>query len=383
MPDNRALDGTIRKFFSPDVGIGIARYILSFAGVLILGSILIMAQGEDPIRAARLIVYGALGNLVAIGNSLRWAMPCMLTGAASIIAMKSGVINLGIEGQMYVGAFTAAVLGWAVRLPPGVHVVVCIAGAGIAGVAWAIVPALMRLFLSVNEYVTTMMMNFIATLFCDYFVVWMIIPSSGITTTTAATPPIASGARLSTLIKGTSCSTGLIIGIAVCLLVCILYKYTIKGYELKQVGENLKFAKTGGVNVKKTFIIIFVLSGFLGGLSGGVEVTGGYYRYVSGFSYTMGWEGIMIANICNNNPIGLIFASIVWGGLKTGAMSMERGTTLNRLTVNLLQMFFVILVSINYEGIFRYFADRMKKRRQARRFLEGENRGGKSACSGM
>jgi simple sugar transport system permease protein len=373
MSEIESADRKIRKFFAPDVGIGIARYILSFVGVLILGSILIMVQREDPVRAARLIIVGAFGNIVSIGNSLRWAMPCMITGAASIIALKSGVINLGIEGQMYVGAFTAAVLGWLVKLPPAIHVTLCVVGAGIAGVIWVVIPALMRLFFSINEYVTTMMMNFIATLFCDYFVVWVIIPSLGITTTTTATPTISNSARLSTLIKGTSCSSGLIIGIAACLAVYVLYRFTIKGYELKQVGENLKFAKTGGVNVKKTFITIFILSGFLGGLSGGVEVSGGYYRYVSGFSYTMGWEGIMIANICNNNPIGLIFVSIVWGALKTGAMSMERGTTLNRLTVNLIQMFFVILVSINYESIFRYFTDRLKKKKDIALFLANRN----------
>ncbi|MDR1885340.1 MAG: ABC transporter permease [Synergistaceae bacterium] len=369
MSDPKPSGRAIRQFFSPEVGIGAARYVISFAGVLALGSILILAQGEDPVRAAALIINGAFGNTVSVGNSLRWAMPCMLTGAASIIAFKSGVINLGIEGQMYLGAFTAAVLGSFVDLPPTVHALVCVVGAGVAGVICVIIPALMRLFFSINEYVTTMMMNFIATLFCDYFVVWVIMPITGITTVTVATPTISKSARLSTLIRGTSCSSGLIIGMAACLSVYFLYKFTIKGYELKQVGENLKFAKTGGVDVKRTFITIFILSGFLGGLSGGVEVTGGYYRYVSGFSYTMGWEGIMIAYICNNNPIGLIFASIVWGALKTGAMSIERGTSLNRLTVNLLQMFFVILVSINYESIYHYFRDRAKRKREIRQLL--------------
>ena len=181
-------------------------------------------------------------------------------------------------------------------------------------------------------------------------------------------------AKLTTLIKGTSSSSGFLIGIAVCLFVFILYKYTIKGYELKQVGENLKFAKTGGVNVKKTFVFIFVLSGFLAGLAGGVEVNGGYYRYVSNFSASMGWEGIMIANISNRNPIALIFVSLVWGALKTGAMSMERSTSLNRLTVNLLQMLFVLLVSINYEGIFEYFRTK-KLRKQDRIRLAADQEG--------
>lgn len=369
MSESKNFDRAVRKFFSPDVGIGVTRYVVSFIGVIIIGSILIAAQGEDPVRAARLILEGAFGNIVSLGNTLRWATPCMLTGAAAIVAFKSGVTNLGIEGQMYVGAFIAAVLGWVVKLPPVVHVLVCIFSAGIAGVVWVIIPALMRLFFSINEYVTTMMMNFIATLLCDYFVIWIIIPALGITTTTAATPNIGDTARLSTLIPGTSSSTGFAIGVLACLLVYVLYRYTIKGYELKQVGENLKFAKTGGVNVKKTFITIFILSGFLGGVSGGVEVAGGYYRYVSGFSYTMGWEGIMIANICNRNPIALIFVSIVWGALKTGAMNMERGTSLNRLTVNLLQMLFVILVSIDFEGIYYALRDKAKKKREIRRLL--------------
>ncbi len=369
MSETKNFDRAIRKFFSPDVGIGVTRYVISFIGVIIIGSILIAAQGEDPIHAAKLIVEGAFGNIVSIGNTLRWATPCMLTGAAAIVAFKSGVTNLGIEGQMYVGAFVAAVMGWLIKLPPVVHVMVCIVCAGIAGVVWVIIPALMRLFFSINEYVTTMMMNFIATLLCDYFVIWIIIPALGITTTTAATPNISDTARLSTLIPGTSSSMGFVLAVVGCLLVYVLYRYTIKGYELKQVGENLKFAKTGGVNVKKTFITIFILSGFLGGVSGGVEVAGGYYRYVSGFSYTMGWEGIMIANICNRNPIALIFVSIVWGALKTGAMSMERGTSLNRLTVNLLQMLFVILVSIDFEGIYYGLKDKAKKKREIKQLL--------------
>ncbi|NMA12698.1 MAG: ABC transporter permease [Chloroflexi bacterium] len=346
------------------IWVEVARYFFSFIGVLLLGALLIYAQGEDPLKAAKLIVAGAFGNRVAIGNSFRWATPCLLTGAAAIVAFKSGVNNLGIEGQMYLGAFIAAVIGYFYKLPAGVHMIVCLVAAGFSGVIWMIIPAVMRLFFRINEYITTMMMNFIATLFCDFFVIWVIIPSLGITTTTAATPNIMKGARLPSLIKGTSASWGFLLGIFCCVFVYILYRYTIQGYELKQVGENLKFALVGGVNVKKTFLSIFVLSGFLGGLAGGVEVTGGYYRYVSGFSYTMGWEGIMIANICKQNPIALIFVSIIWGALKTGAMNMERGTALNRLTVNLLQMIFVILVSIDFEGIFKFFDDRINKKKE-------------------
>lgn len=352
----------LNRLINPDITANIVRYVMSFIGVLVIGSILILIQGENPIKASALIVEGAFGSLTAFGNTLRWATPCLFTGAAAIVAFKSGVTNLGIEGQMYLGAIVSGYIGYAFELPAGIHAIVCLLGAGIAGAVWVLIPAFMRLFFQINEYVTTMMMNFIACLLADFFVVWYVIPSLGITSPTVKTPDILQGARLPNLIPGTSSSWGYLIGLMVTVTVYILYKYTIKGYELKQVGENLTFAKVGGVNVKKTFLSIFVISGFIAGLCGGVEVTGGYNKYISNFSTSMGWEGIMIADISGHKPIALILVSLVWGALKTGAMYMERSTSLNRLTVNLLQMIFVLLVAVDYEAILGYIRDRKQRK---------------------
>jgi simple sugar transport system permease protein len=377
MKNSGSPPGFIRRYFflllHPEARAGAARYLISFLGVLMVGSLLITAQGENSLAAAGYILDGAFGSLRAFGNTLRWATPCLLTGAASIIAFKSGVINLGIEGQMFIGALTAAVLGYTLTLPPPFHAALCVVSAGVAGMIWVLIPAFMRLFFSISEYVTTMMMNFIATLFCDFVVLWIIFPTVQQTTVTLQTPPISRGARLATLVPGTASSTGFIIALLVCLGVFVFYKYTIKGYELKQVGENLKFARIGGVNIKKSFIAIFLFSGFVAGLCGGVEVTGGYYRYVSNFSLSMGWEGILIANIAGNNPVAMILVAFIWGALKTGSMSMERATSLNRLTVNLLQLIFVLFVSVDYEGIFAFFRKKAELRRLGRqRETEGE-----------
>lgn len=307
------VNAILNRLVNPDITANIVRYVMSFIGVLVIGSILILIQGENPIKASALIVEGAFGSLTAFGNTLRWATPCLFTGAAAIVAFKSGVTNLGIEGQMYLGAIVSGYIGYAFELPAGIHAIVCLLGAGIAGSIWVLIPAFMRLFFQINEYVTTMMMNFIACLLADFFVVWYVIPSLGITSPTVKTPDILQGARLPNLIPGTSSSWGYLIGLMVTFTVYILYKYTIKGYELKQVGENLTFAKVGGVNVKKTFLSIFVISGFIAGLCGGVEVTGGYNKYISNFSTSMGWEGIMIADISGHKPIALILVSLVWG----------------------------------------------------------------------
>lgn len=351
----------IAKIFTPETKVGIVRYVLSFIGVLALGSILIAWQGEDPVNAANLILKGAFGSVKALGNTLRWATPCLLTGSAAIIAFKSGITNLGIEGQMYIGALTAAYIGYAINLPPVVHALVCVLASGIAGVIWVIIPSLMRLFFNIHEYVTTMMMNFVGILLADYITLWIIMPKVDVTSTAIKTPSILDSAKLPNIIPGTSATVGFFIGLLACLIVYFLYRYTIKGYELKQVGDNIKFAKIGGVNTTKTFITIFILSGFIAGVCGGVEVTGGYNRYISNFSATMGWEGIMIANISGRHPIALIFVSLIWGALKTGSMSMERATSLNRLTVNLLQMIFVLLVSVDYEGIIKAIKNKKLK----------------------
>lgn len=361
------VNAILTHLVNPDTTANVVRYVSSFIGVLVIGSILILIQGENPVRASMLIVEGAFGSITSFGNTLRWATPCLFTGAAAIVAFKSGVTNLGIEGQMYLGAITSAYIGYAFELPAGLHAVVCLIGAGAAGAVWVLLPAFMRLFFKINEYVSTMMMNFIATLLADFFVVWYVIPSLGITSPTIKTPNILDGAKLPNLVRGTSSSWGYLIGILVVMAVYILYKYMIKGYELKQVGENLMFAKVGGVNVKKTFLSIFIISGFIAGLCGGVEVTGGYNKYVSNFSTTMGWEGIMIADISGHKPIALILVSLVWGALKTGAMYMERTTSLNRLTVNLLQMIFVLLVAVDYEAILSYLKNRKKSRMAAAR----------------
>ncbi len=360
----------IRKIFNPEVSISAIRYVFSFIGVMILGAILIAAQGEDPVFAIKVILEGAFGSMTALGNTIRWATPSLLTAAAALVAFKSGVVNLGIEGQMYLGALTAAVIGYALDLPAGLHKIVCILIAGIAGVLWVIPPALMRLFFNINEFVTTMMMNFVATLLADFIVVWIIIPKTGITTTTIKTPGILDSAKLPTLIHGTSATYGFFIGLVVLIFIYILFKYTIKGYELKQVGENLRFAKVGGVNVIKTFLSIFIISGFISGITGGVEVTGGYNRYISKFSMTMGWEGIMITRIAAQNPIAIVVVSLIWGALKTGAMSMERVTSLNRLTVNILQMLFVLFIAIDYEGIYDSIKNRLVKRKNIRQLKQ-------------
>lgn len=330
------------------------KYILSLVLSMALGSLLILAQGESPITAVKAIFTGAFGSATNIGNSLRWSIPCMITGAAATVAFRSGVINMGLEGQIYVGAITCAVVGAYLELPHLPHLLLCLVAAGLAGALYTLIPAVLRLFFNVNELITTLMFNFISLLLTEYLTIWVIMGGVQAENGSASvsTPQIARTAELSTIIKGTTANTGFMIGIVICLLIAFFYKYTIAGYAARQVGQNMTFAKVGGVNVVKNFVGMFLISGFIAGMCGGIEVSGSYHRFTANFSKNLGWEGIMITRVAENNPIALIVVSIIWGALKAGSMHMERVTELNRLTVNLIQMFFVLFVSINYEYVF-------------------------------
>jgi len=370
-----ALKNNIKELLRSDkLWIAVFKYGTSLAAVMILGGILIAAQGENVGNALSAIWAGAFGNMNAFANTLRWTAPCILTGAATIVAFKAGVMNLGIEGQLCFGALAAALIGAFWELPPFLHITLCILVAGIVGMLYAIIPAILRLFFKINEFVTTLMFNFIAVLLTEYIV--QIIIRGGLEagwgfTNANATPTILSTAVLPKIIPETTATLAFPISICIALLIAFLYKFTIQGYELKQVGESIKFAKTGGVRVVRTFLAIFLLSGFISGLAGGIEIIGTYKKFNVGFSANMGWDGVSIARIAELNPVALIFVSFVWAALRAGSLQMERVTSMNRLTVNIIQMVFVLFVSINYEKIYMSMKDKRRlKREQKERTLK-------------
>ena len=308
---------------------------------------------------------------MAIGNTLRWTAPCIMTGAAAIVAFKAGISNLGIAGQVTIGGFLAGLIGAFYELPPLAHITLIIVVAGVAGLLWSVVPAILRLFFNINEFITSLMLNYVANFLTQYLTQQVLaggLDSWGYVNM-EATPTVLSSAVLPDLIHGTSATLAVPIALIVAVAIAFLYKYTIQGYELKQVGENLKFAKVGGVKVVKQFLIIFLLSGFISGMCGGIEVIGTYKKFNTGFADTMGWDGISIARIAELNPVALIFVSFIWAALKAGAMQMERVISVNRLTVQIVQYLFVLFVSVDYEGIYLRAKERRAKK-QYRKEME-------------
>ena len=350
------------KRISPETKNELVKYVLSFVAVVLIGAVLIGVQGEKPTDAITAIFQGALGSKTAIGNSVRWSIPCIMSGMSAAVAFKSGVNNLGIEGQMYCGALCAAMVGYMMKLPAGLHAGICILAGALAGTLYALIPALMRMILKINEMVVTLMLNYIAVLATEFITIQLISLSAVANPLSVETPVIADGALLPILIQGTKANAGIFIALLTVLAIAWVYKYTIKGYELKQVGENPNFSKVGGINVRKTFATVFLLSGFIGGMCGAVEVTGAYKKFSAGFAGTLGWDGIMISRIGKNKPFAVLIVSLLWGILKAGSLQMERVTDVNRLTVTLIQAIFVLFITVDYAKVFELVTKAHKKR---------------------
>lgn len=337
---------------SNDLRSSAVSYFAAIICVIAVGAVLIAAQGVNPIDAFSTIIKGAFGSKAGFGSTLRYMMPCTMLGVAAAVAFKTGVYNMGIEGQMYFGSLVAALVGYYIALPTGIHTLVCIIAGGIAGVLWGLIPALAKMFFNVSEMVVTMMMNYIALLLTEYIVQWVILGGMNVAgTTVLETHDILPTAKLPVLIKGTTASTGLFIALAVAIAVYILFKYTFLGYELKQVGENIKFSKVGGINVSKTFLLIFIISSFISGVVGSVEIVGPFRRFSANYAGNMPWEGIMISFICKHKPLAIIVVSFIWGALRAGAMSMERTMPISKMTIYILQMLFVLFVSVDFDMI--------------------------------
>jgi simple sugar transport system permease protein len=339
---------------SDDLRSSAVRYFAALICVIAVGAVLIAAQGVDPTKAFATIIKGAFGSKTGFGSTLRYMMPCMMLGIAAAVAFKSGVFNMGIEGQMYFGSLVAALVGYQISLPAGVHTLVCILAGGIAGVLWGLIPALAKLFFNVSEMVVTMMINYIALLLTEYIVQWVILGGMNVAgTIVLETESVLATARLPVLIKGTTANTGLLIAFAITIAVYILFKYTFLGYELKQVGENIKFSKVGGINVSKIFLLIFIISSFISGVVGAIEIIGPYKRFAANYAANLPWEGIMISFISKHKPLAIIVVSFIWGALRAGALSMERTMAIDKMTIYILQMLFVLFVSVDFDMVGR------------------------------
>ena len=296
---------------------------ISIALALLVGAGIMLASGHDPIAGYGAMLSGALGSRRAVGDTLAKSATLCLTGLATAVAAQAGIFNVGGEGQLYFGAMASALLGSMLTgVSPVIAIPLCLMAAMLAGGLWALIPAWLKVRLNVNEVITTIMLNSVATFFCAFLSNGPLKTSErGIASGTARIDESFAFPRVIAL---SNLTTSIFLSVMIALLVWYLMKRTAAGYEMKLTGENERFAYYMGIPTAKLMLIGMVISGAICGLVGMFEVFGLHKRFIDSVSSDFYFDGMLVAMIMRYQPMGLILMSFFFGILKIGGTGMEQ-----------------------------------------------------------
>ncbi|MGH2590330.1 MAG: ABC transporter permease [Actinomycetota bacterium] len=353
--------------------------LLASLGIaIVFGSVLIVAYGESPLEVYSSILESSLGSVDGIGYVLAIATPLIFSALAVAICFKGGMFNIGVEGQYLVAMVTAA---WAEIelgfLPGPVLVPVVLIAAMLGGMTWAAVPGILKVKTGAHEVVTTIMMNGIAVSLLAWainFPLRFTVPEgqnvdlrteefseNGLIGDFGQYFGITPGAHLSWL---------LFLAVAAAVVVWFLIRRTRLGYEARAVGSSPGSAKAGGVSIGATQLKLFLISGALAGLVGMQQILADKGHLPQNYVVALGFTGIAVAFLGQNNPIGIVFAAILWGILSRGEVALQIQSEVPREFVIILQGILILSVVITYQISKRRLAARQLQRAGAAGELE-------------
>ncbi len=323
---------------------GAAIYALGVLAALVVSGIAIALVGGDVRAAYVTVLRVSLGSVVAFSQTLNKATPLVLCSAAVVFAFTGGYFNIGVDGQIYLGAIAATGLAFVLSrtgAPAGVMIPVVLAAGIVGGGAYAFVPALLRAYFAVNEIFVTVMLNFIALFLTEYLATgpWN-DPLAG----EAITRPIPTAATLPLLLPRAGAHMGILIAGAAVVAVWFVLSKTVFGYQIRAVGDNRRAAALGGISMTAMTLIALSASGALAGLAGAVEVTGFHYRLILGLTPGYGIMAILIAVLAKQHPVGAAVAAFFFAVLLVGSDSLQRSVGLPASAVLVFQAVVVLTV---------------------------------------
>ena len=322
--------------------IEIGRTMLAIIIAYLVAFVVISLVSDDSENAIRWFVLGPLSSPTELGEVLKNATPLMFAGIGACLIIKGGHFNMFTEGAFYAGGLVAALAAIYFELPGFLAIIVPLAAGSIAAMVIGYLPAKLKVSYDVNEFVTSIMFNFIVM----WVGVWLISNVViDVTSGDNATLPIPDDSRLSILFENTNVTTGFLIALGVA-IVTYLYMYRTKwGFRLRMTGDNKAFARNVGINVKKAGVSSQVLGIGVAGLGGAVEILANYNRFNWKSLPGFGFDGFMVAIIAKNRPLLVPFAAIFIGYLRSGADLMAFNADVTQEVVQIIQGLILILVA--------------------------------------
>jgi len=345
--------------------------IFAFIIAVLLSSLIILAINKNPIEVFYTMFKFSFRRIDSIAIILYNATPLIFSGLAVSIGFRVGLFNIGVEGQYLIGAFCAALVGFAIKgLPSFIHLPLVILSAILGGMLWAIIPIYLKVKKGVHEVISTIMLNYISLSLIHYFIADLFLDRNqkvvlGLGSTLIRMPKIMPSALMPKMhgflsLFGINLPNHVYLNwffpIAI-ILSCVIYYviwYTPFGYELRAVGFNPIASKVAGINPNSLYIKGFLLSGAVAGLVGLSDLLG-YFGYMDlDFPKGYGFTGIAVALMGKNNPFGIILAAILFGFLNRGAEGIQTFLGVPMDTVVILQALVILSVVVVSEVMIRY-----------------------------
>ena len=333
-------------------------YLLGIATSLVIFAVILMAFRYNPITSIVGLASGSFGSTYLASETFVLFAPLLLAALAFLVAFRARFYNIGVEGQIYMGALVAYFVGSHVGGLPSIVAIplVILASAG-GGTLWLALPLLMRTRLQINEIFPTLVMNFIALDIVNWLTAGPIKdPNSG----NLQTPILPQSTWLPVLIQGTRFNLGIIIAMVAAIGVFFVLYKTVLGYEIRASGANPRAAQNGGIDVTRSILAVGLISGGLAGLAGMIVVTGAEHLLAQNFSPGYGYQGIAVAALGNFHPLGSLIASVLYSALSIGGESLQSSAAAIPIElIYVLQAIIVLSVLI----VQKWLGDRSRGRR--------------------
>jgi len=325
--------------------------LFAFLVALILGSVILLIAGVNPLFAYKAMIINPIFSVYGLSEAVVRAIPLMLVGIGISIAFRSKMINIGAEGQLQLGAVAGGAMALAFAGAPKIILIPLTLLAGfMAGGLWGGIAGWLKAKLSVNEVLSTVMLNYIAFQIYLYLIRGPLIDPAELAYGTGVpqTQRMPDSALFDRLILGQRIHSGIFVAILIAILVYYLLWKTSFGFRLRAVGEEPKAAKYAGIKVNKYLVLAMILSGGLAGIAGSVEVIGVHHRVLEGLSANYGFTGIVVALFGSLHPIGVIPASFFFGLLLIGAEMMQRAVDIpSAIVISIQGLVILSVVSSN------------------------------------
>lgn len=319
--------------------------IIAIASALIVGAILILFAGANPITAYTALFQESLTTYFGFGNTLTKMTPLLFTSLGVLVALKAGQFNIGGEGQIYLGALGSTLIGLYVpELPAIIHIPLALTAGFGFGAVWGWIPGYLKAVRGVNEVITTLLLNYIAVNLISYLVQ---NPLKAPDAPSPYSPLIAKSAQLPIILPQSLAHAGIVLALLTAGLLWILLVRSPLGYQISAVGFNATAAHYARISVKNTIMLVMALAGGLAGLAGASEVMGLKYRLFEQVSPGYGFDAIAIAFLSRGSINAVVLTSLFFAALRSGANVMQRSAGVPVTVIYAIQGLTVLFIAIS------------------------------------